>query len=155
MAAALAADHSAEVDHFAEADRRAVADRSAAEDRREAAAKAADHYAAEDRYGEEDRFAVVARFAQEGRCAEADRYAAADRCAVVARMLAAQLSVGDLKPQARLVVTPDQAVATIPRFVRALLVAAQCPPWQALWALHPEHPQEHDILWMERGSAVC
>lgn len=75
-----------------------------------------DHFAAA------DRCVLVAHFAEGDRCAERDR------CASAVRMLAARLSVGDSKPQARLVVMTEPAVATIPRFVRALLVAARCPP---------------------------
>ena len=119
-------------DHFAAGDRSAAGDRYEAADRRVAA----------------DRSAVVVRFAQVAHFAEVDRYEAA------VRMLAARPSVEDLTPQARLYVTPGPAVATIPRFVRALPVATLCPAWQAWWALHLEHQREHAPLWMERGSAA-
>ena len=164
-------------DHFAAADRHEAADRSAAEeavvdrsaavDRHVAVAMAADHFAEADRsvavarnevvdrYAVADRSVVVAHFAQVDRCAVADRYAAADRCAAVVRMWAARPSVAELIPQARLFVPPVQAAVTIPRCVRALLAATLVPLQQAGWALQPEHPQEHALLWMEPGSAAC
>ena len=166
-----AEDHFAAADRSAAVDRReaaeAVVDHSAAVDRHVAVAMAADHFAeadrsaavarneAVDRYAVADRSVVVAHFAQVDRCAVADRYAASDRCAAVVRMWAARPSVAELIPQARLFVTPVQAVAKIPRCVRALLAATLVPLQQAYLALQPEHPQEHALLSMEGGSAAC
>ena len=166
-----AEDHFAVADRSAAVDRReaeeAVVDRSAAVDRHVAVAMAADHFAEADRSVAVarnevvDRSVVVAhfaqadRYAQVDRCAVADRYAEVDRCAAVVRMWAARPPVAELIPQARLFVTPAQAAVTIPRRVRALLAATLVPLQQACWALQPEHPQEHALLWMAPGSAAC
>ena len=108
----------------AAADRRgeeeAAADRSAEVDRR----AVEDHFAGVDRNEAADRYAGVAHFAQ------ADRCVAADRCAAVVHTSVARPLAEDLTPPARVVVKPDPVVVLIPRFVRALLGAAQCEPEQ-------------------------
>ena len=77
-----------------------------------------------------DRSAEVDRRAVEDHFAGVDRNEAADRCAGVVHTSVARRLAEDLKPPARVVVKQNPVVVLIPRFVRALLVAAQCEPEQ-------------------------
>ena len=151
-------------DHFAAPDRSAEVDRSAAADHFAAAADrsaAVDHFAVADRRAVEDRYEVVARSvaadrsAVVARFAQVDRFAVADRFAAVVRMSAARPSAQALPPLAQLVSTPDRVVVLILRFFRVSLAATLCQWGQTLLALPPEHQQENDLLWMERGSTAC